>query len=108
MHFLHNLNGGGQRNDNKMPMIKNALMKQARELNAKAIRALKNNDRDGLLQMQGQLQGYVDTRRAIAPYLPREGYTREVEGRLNKIKQALATLDAGHDDAQDEIGEHHA
>ena len=73
--------------------VRNALIIQARELLTTYSKVTKNSIRDELLILQGKMEMYVSIRKSLSPNVYLDEYTKEIEGKLNKIKRALKETD---------------
>lgn len=72
--------------------VRNKLILQARNL-MKSTYSVDKNDPDALTKVIAKLESFLELRRSMAPEVAPDGYQREIEGAVIKLKYALAQLD---------------
>lgn len=74
--------------------VRNMLQLEARELESASWRLLggKNAHVSDVSELIGKIEGYVDIRRVLCPYVAQDGYSGKLTGLKNKLIDLRATF----------------
>jgi hypothetical protein len=83
-------------------MLRNALLSHARKLSGQVAQALKQGDRESLICIKAALQEHAAIRKAMAPYIQREGLVIDLERKIHLVDKALNALTNGQKEDDDD------
>ena len=90
---MHSLYSSRNEANSLSQQLRNKLMLSARGVLRDIAVANQTNSRDQLLIALGAAENYVATRNALAPTIALDGYTRNVQGHISKLKHKLNKMD---------------
>ncbi len=68
--------------------VRNKLQVQARDIETRAWRLLNNKNAhvNGVSELIGEIEGYIEIRRLLSPDVAQDGYSGELKGLIHKLK----------------------